>query len=94
MNIENMVSEIKEYVNQFNPTEEEAVDVINKLVKLHDDINKLRRPIEDKLSEIGVKYQKDIYIGDEYVDGRHLVLDCDDYSDYEAGEWMSSSETC
>lgn len=95
VNIEDMINEIKEYVDQFNPTgEEEATDVVRKLVNLHDNLSRIRIPVENKLSEIGVKYQIPIYIGYEYVDGRYLVLDYDEYNGYEAGEWVSSSETC
>lgn len=83
------IVEINEMISELNPSNKtEAEQMINDLVSTIGNI-------EDKLAEIGVEYQIDIYLG-EYGSGRYLQLeDCDDgWDDWRAGQWVASSSTC
>lgn len=49
---------------------------------------------EEWIAELALQHNIDVYLGTEYVDGRQLVLNDDDYHGFSRGEWMSSSQTC
>lgn len=82
------IDKFKQELSEFAVSEDQAREFLVELSNLHD-------YIENTLSEVGVKHQLDVYLGN-YGYGRSLVLeDCEaDWNDYQAGDWIPSSAGC
>lgn len=81
------ISDAVNLVKSLDPkSREEANDVVNGLMPLSD-------TIQDKLKEIGLKFELEVRFGNQWLYGMDYWDYDEDYDDYgiHRGEWVSSS---
>lgn len=71
-------------------SEAEAQSWMDRLQAAH---TKVAGALENQMSDLGLKFEISVYLGD-YGSGRSLLLQDDEWGDGKRGDWISSSSQC